>query len=54
MARDALEALKDHWALAAVGRDSLEHAESLLIERLAEQAVGNLIDFSFSVDSEDD
>ena len=50
----ALEALTEHWAIAAVGRDELARIDNLVHERLARRAVGRQISFSFSELPEDE
>ena len=44
----ALEALNDHWAVAAVGAEELARVEELVHQRLAYRAVGRQISFSFA------
>ena len=48
LSRQALEALRSHWAVNAIGADDLARAERLVNERLAHRAVGGQIAFSFS------
>ncbi len=48
----ALEALNDHWAVAAIGTSEIQRAEKLVCQRLAQQAVGRQIRFSFEEDAE--
>ena len=43
----ALEALREHWAVAAIGSGDLERVEGLVNETLAYRAVGRQISFSF-------
>ena len=50
----ALEALNDHWAVAAIGTDELERARKLVDQRLAQRAVGRQISFSFEESSDDE
>lgn len=50
----ALKALKEHWAISAVGRDELARIDNLVQERLAKWAVGRQISFSFEESPEDD
>ena len=51
---DALEALKTHWAVSAIGADDLARAGRLVNEHLARRAVGKQITFSFSSSESDD
>ena len=51
---NALEALKNHWAVGAIGTDDLDRAERLVHERLACRAVGKQIVFSFAASESDD
>ena len=44
----ALKGLSEHWAVAAIGGDELARVENLVYERLAHQAVGKQISFSFA------
>ena len=48
LSRQALEALRSHWAVNAIGAADLARAERLVNERLAHRAVGGQIAFSFS------
>lgn len=48
LSKQALDALHSHWAVTAIGAANLERAERLVSERLADQAVGGQIAFSFS------
>ncbi len=48
----AVDALKSHWAVSAIGADDLNRADRLVNEHLARRAVGAQITFSFSA-SED-
>ena len=48
LSRKALDALRSHWAVNAIGVAKLERAERLVSERLADRAVGGQIAFSFS------
>ena len=50
----ALEALNEHWAVAAIGNDELERAGELVDQRLAQRAVGRQISFSFAESSDDE
>ena len=50
----ALNALKDHWAVAAIGADKLERVEHLVHQRLAQRAVGGQIAFSFEENPDDE
>ena len=47
LSKTALEALNDHWAVAAIGADELERVSDLVHQRLAQRAVGRQINFSF-------
>ena len=51
---NALETLKNHWAVGAIGTDDLDRAERLVHERLARRAVGKQIAFSFAASESDD
>lgn len=53
MAHAPLETLKDHWAITAVGHDSIERADRLCFKRSNDQATSNQIDFSFTASPED-
>ncbi len=50
----ALQALNEHWAVAAIGADALERARDLARQRLAQRAVGRQISFSFAENAEDE
>ncbi len=50
----ALEALNEHWAIAAIGAEELARASDLVRQRLARRAVGKQISFSFEENSEDE
>ena len=50
----ALEALNEHWAVAAIGTDELERAGELVGQRLAQRAVGRQISFSFAESSDEE
>ena len=54
LSMNALEALKNHWAVGAIGTDDLDRAERLVHERLARRAVGKQIAFSFAASESDD
>ena len=54
LSMNALEALKNHWAVGAIGKDDLDRAERLVHERLARRAVGKQIAFSFAASESDD
>ena len=54
LSMNALEALKSHWAVGAIGTDDLDRAERLVHERLARRAVGKQITFSFAASESDD
>lgn len=47
LSADVFESLESHWALEALGRESLERASNIANERLAERAVGQQISFDF-------
>jgi len=51
---NAFEALRNHWAVSAIGADDLTRAERLVNEHLARRAVGKQIAFSFSSNEGDD
>ena len=51
---EALAALREHWAVAAIGAGELARVENLVNERLAHLAVGKQINFSFIQASNDD
>lgn len=46
-AKEQFQDLKSHWALQAIGTENLEHAEELVNENFAQQAVGQQIIFNF-------
>ena len=48
LSKEALDALQKHWAVSAIGDTDLKRADELVNERLAQQAVGRQIAFSFS------
>ena len=48
-----LQALNDHWAIAAIGADELARVNASVNERLAHRAVGRQITFSFAQDADD-
>ena len=48
LSRQALDALRSHWAVNAIGAADLARTDRLLNERLAHRAVGGQIAFSFS------
>ncbi len=50
----ALQALNEHWAVAAIGADALERARDLAHQRLAQRAAGKQISFSFVESAEDE
>ena len=54
LSKNALEALRIHWAVSAIGTDDLARAERLVNERLARRAVGKQITFSFPSSESDD
>lgn len=41
------ERIKHHWAVEAIGRDDFEHVNDLIHQRIAKNAVGMQIEFSF-------
>ena len=54
LSANALNALDEHWAAAAIGADELELARNLVNQRLAQQAVGRQISFSFAENADDE
>ena len=54
LSNEALRALKEHWAVTAIGAGELERADVLVNQRLVRQAVGNQISFSFVDTTEDE
>lgn len=54
LSNTALEALNEHWAIAAIGVDELERADIVVHQRLARRAVGKQISFSFTENAEDE
>ena len=54
LSNTALESLNEHWAVAAIGVDELERAETVVHQRLARRAVGKQISFSFTENAEDE
>ena len=54
LSMNALEALKNHWAVGAIGTDDLNRAERLVHERLARRAVYQQIPLSFAARESDD
>ena len=50
----ALEALNEHWAVAAIGAGEIERAGDLACQRLARRTVGRQISFSFEERAEDE
>ena len=54
LSANALETLRDHWAVSAIGADGLAHAEKLVNEHLARHAIGGQIAFSFPSNESDD
>ena len=50
----ALQALNEHWAVAAIGAGEIERAGDLACQRLARRAVGRQIRFSFEERAEDE
>lgn len=53
MAHEPLESLEDHWAITAVGHDSVQRADRLRFKRFTDQATGDQTDLSFTVNPED-
>ena len=54
LSNQSLQALSDHWAIAAIGDEELAHVKSLVQERLASRAVGRQINFSFAESLDDE
>ena len=54
LSMNALEALRIHWAVSAIGAEDLARAERLVNQHLARGAVGKQITFSFSSSESDD
>ena len=54
LSKTALEALNDHWAVAAIGARELERVVNLVHQRLAQRAVGRQISFSFVERADDE
>ncbi len=54
LSKKALDALRSHWAVNAIGEADLARAERLVSERLAQRAVGGQIAFSFARGADDD
>ncbi len=50
----ALQALNDHWAVAAISAEDRKRADDLMHQCLANQAVGEQVDFSFEVNAHDE
>ncbi len=50
----ALEALDSHWAVGAISTEDKKRADTLVHQRLAMQARGEQIEFSFAADTQDD
>ena len=50
----ALSALNEHWATVAIGANELDLARDLVNQRLAQQAVGKQISFSFTESADDE
>lgn len=50
----ALEALNEHWAVAAIGAERIERAKNLVHQNLARHTVGRQICFSFPKDVEEE
>ncbi len=53
LSHSALEALNEHWAVAAIGPHDLERAVDLVHQRLAQQAVGKQFTFAFNESADD-
>ncbi len=53
LSNTALEALNEHWAVAAIGADELERAEIVVRQLLARRAAGKQISFSVAEKAED-
>ncbi len=49
----ALDALNEHWAVAAIGAERIEQVNDLVRQNLARRALGRQISFSFPEDVED-
>ncbi|MCY4147841.1 MAG: DEAD/DEAH box helicase [Gammaproteobacteria bacterium] len=47
LSNKALEALNEHWAVAAIGAERIERAKNLVHQNLAQRALGRQISFSF-------
>ncbi|MCY4672645.1 MAG: DEAD/DEAH box helicase [Bacteroidetes bacterium] len=54
LSKEALKSLNSHWAVREIGTNNLKLAKKLVSERLAQRAVGEQIDFSFSSDESHD
>ena len=54
LSRNTLEALRDHWAIAAIGGEDLERADDLVHQRLAQRTVGKQISFAFEESTADE
>ncbi len=54
LSKEALDELKNHWAVNAIGEADLERANRFVNQRLALQAVGRQINFSFSLSEDED
>ena len=54
LSSEALKALNEHWAIAAIGPDGLKRTDNLVHQRLARRAVGRQISFSFAESAEDE
>ena len=48
LSKEALDALKNHWAVSAIKQDELDQVDGLVNEKLAQEAVGKQITFLFS------
>ncbi|MYF99253.1 DEAD/DEAH box helicase, partial [Candidatus Poribacteria bacterium] len=54
LSNKALEALSEHWAVAAIGAEDIKRADNLVRQILAQRAVGRQISFSFMEDVADE
>ena len=54
LSNKALDALSEHWAVAAIGAEDIKRASRLVQQILVQRAVGSQIRFSFSEDIEDE
>lgn len=51
--KTALEALNEHWAVAAIGGDELERADRIVRQSFVRRAEGKQVSFSFTDNSDD-